>query len=147
MVRETASMVSIVACCHGAKLCAHAARDFRSQHIPLFARTSLVFYIFSDLFDFIKILTDISLLSEMWNLSWKKWPKSFISFQKKCFNFFNWCEARLCLAVSGYVSKIEIESLLHFLSYFTQKREQLIDIWISNFASEHYKLFFLGIKW
>jgi len=25
-------MFSIVACCHGAKLCAHAARDFRSQH-------------------------------------------------------------------------------------------------------------------
>jgi len=24
-------MVSIVACCHSAKLCAHAARDFRSQ--------------------------------------------------------------------------------------------------------------------
>ena len=24
-------MISIVACCHGAKLCAHAARDFRSQ--------------------------------------------------------------------------------------------------------------------
>jgi len=23
---------SIVACCHSAKLCAHAARDFRSQH-------------------------------------------------------------------------------------------------------------------
>jgi len=25
-------MISIVACCHGAKLCAHVARDFRSQH-------------------------------------------------------------------------------------------------------------------
>ena len=25
-------VISIVACCHGAKLCAHAARDFRSQH-------------------------------------------------------------------------------------------------------------------
>jgi len=25
-------MISIVACCHGAKLCAHAARDFRSHH-------------------------------------------------------------------------------------------------------------------
>jgi len=24
-------MIFIVACCHGAKLCAHAARDFRSQ--------------------------------------------------------------------------------------------------------------------
>jgi len=24
-------MISIVACCHGAKFCAHAARDFRSQ--------------------------------------------------------------------------------------------------------------------
>ena len=24
-------MISIVACCHGAKLCVHAARDFRSQ--------------------------------------------------------------------------------------------------------------------
>jgi len=24
-------MISIVACCYGAKLCAHAARDFRSQ--------------------------------------------------------------------------------------------------------------------
>jgi len=24
-------MISIVACCHSAKLCAHAARDFRSQ--------------------------------------------------------------------------------------------------------------------
>jgi len=26
-------MISIVACCHGAKLCAHAARDFRSQQL------------------------------------------------------------------------------------------------------------------
>jgi len=25
-------MISIVACCHGAKHCAYAARDFRSQH-------------------------------------------------------------------------------------------------------------------
>ena len=25
-------MISIVACCHGAQLCTHAARDFRSQH-------------------------------------------------------------------------------------------------------------------
>jgi len=25
-------MISIVACCRGAKLCAQAARDFRSQH-------------------------------------------------------------------------------------------------------------------
>ena len=25
-------VISIVACCHGAKLCAHAAWDFRSQH-------------------------------------------------------------------------------------------------------------------
>jgi len=25
-------MISIVACCHGAKLCPHAARDFQSQH-------------------------------------------------------------------------------------------------------------------
>ena len=32
IVREIASMISIVACCHGAKLCAHAARDFRLQH-------------------------------------------------------------------------------------------------------------------
>jgi len=24
-------MISVVACCHGAKLCAHAAPDFRSQ--------------------------------------------------------------------------------------------------------------------
>jgi len=24
-------MISIVTCCHGAKLCAHAAQDFRSQ--------------------------------------------------------------------------------------------------------------------
>jgi len=31
IVREIVSMTSIVACCHGAKLCAHAARDFRSQ--------------------------------------------------------------------------------------------------------------------
>ena len=27
-------MISIVACCHGAKLCAYAALDFRSQHYP-----------------------------------------------------------------------------------------------------------------
>ena len=27
----TTRVISIVACCHGAKLCAHAARDFRSQ--------------------------------------------------------------------------------------------------------------------
>jgi len=25
-------MISIAACCHGAKLCAYAAQDFRSQH-------------------------------------------------------------------------------------------------------------------
>jgi len=31
IVREIASMISIVAYCHGAKLCSHAARDFRSQ--------------------------------------------------------------------------------------------------------------------
>ena len=31
IVREIASMISIVACCHGAKLCAYAARDFRSH--------------------------------------------------------------------------------------------------------------------
>ena len=31
IVREIASMISIVACCHGAKLCAHVTRDFRSQ--------------------------------------------------------------------------------------------------------------------
>ena len=30
--REIASMISVVACCHGAKLCTHAARDFRLQH-------------------------------------------------------------------------------------------------------------------
>jgi len=28
-------MISIVACCHGAKLCAHAARDFRSHQYLL----------------------------------------------------------------------------------------------------------------
>jgi len=27
-------VVSVVACCHGAKLCARAARDFRSQQYP-----------------------------------------------------------------------------------------------------------------
>jgi len=26
-------MISVVACCHGAKLCAHAAQDIRSQHM------------------------------------------------------------------------------------------------------------------
>jgi len=26
---------SIVACCHSAKLCAYAARDFRSQQYPI----------------------------------------------------------------------------------------------------------------
>jgi len=31
IVREIASMISIVACCHGAKFCAHAAWDLRSQ--------------------------------------------------------------------------------------------------------------------
>ena len=36
IVREIASMISIVACCHGAKLCAHAARDFRSQQNHVF---------------------------------------------------------------------------------------------------------------
>jgi len=28
-------MISIVACCHSAKLCVHAARDFRSQQFQL----------------------------------------------------------------------------------------------------------------
>jgi len=31
-------MISIVACCHGAKLCAHAAQYFRSQQLILFHR-------------------------------------------------------------------------------------------------------------
>ena len=31
IVREIGSMVSIVVCCHGANLCAHAARDFQSK--------------------------------------------------------------------------------------------------------------------
>jgi len=31
IVREIASMISIVACCHSAKLCAHAPRDLRSR--------------------------------------------------------------------------------------------------------------------
>jgi len=31
-------MLSIVACCHGAKLCAHAAQDFRSQQIGAVTR-------------------------------------------------------------------------------------------------------------
>jgi len=31
IVREIASMISIVACCHDAKLCAHTACDFRLQ--------------------------------------------------------------------------------------------------------------------
>ena len=31
-------MISIVACCHGAKLCLHAARDFRSQQIGAVTR-------------------------------------------------------------------------------------------------------------
>jgi len=35
IVREIASMISIVACYHSAKLCAHAPRDFRSQHTKL----------------------------------------------------------------------------------------------------------------
>jgi len=30
-------MISIVACCHSAKLCAHAARDFRSQQYSKFS--------------------------------------------------------------------------------------------------------------
>jgi len=32
VVREIASMISIVACCHCAKLCGHAAQIFQSQH-------------------------------------------------------------------------------------------------------------------
>ena len=31
-------MISVVACCHGAKFCAHAARDFRSQQIGAVTR-------------------------------------------------------------------------------------------------------------
>ena len=31
IVREIASMISIVACCHGEKLCSLATRNFRSQ--------------------------------------------------------------------------------------------------------------------
>jgi len=31
IVRDIVTMNSIVACCHGVKLCAHAAWDFRSQ--------------------------------------------------------------------------------------------------------------------
>ena len=32
VIERSRQVISIVACCHGAKLCAHAARDFRSQH-------------------------------------------------------------------------------------------------------------------
>ena len=32
-------MISIVACCHSAKLCAHAALAFRSQQYPDFIHT------------------------------------------------------------------------------------------------------------
>jgi len=32
------SLLLLAACCHGAKLCAHAARDFRSQHYCLFRK-------------------------------------------------------------------------------------------------------------
>jgi len=34
-------MISIVACCHGAKLCPHVAWDFRSQHNQGFHATAL----------------------------------------------------------------------------------------------------------
>ena len=33
IVEWSRRVISIVACCHGAKLCALAARDFRSQHL------------------------------------------------------------------------------------------------------------------
>jgi len=29
-------VISIVACCHSAKLCAHTTRDFQSQHLELY---------------------------------------------------------------------------------------------------------------
>ena len=51
MLREQATIewsrrvISIVACCHGAKLCAYAARDFRLQHCspdPVQSKSSLM---------------------------------------------------------------------------------------------------------
>jgi len=32
MLKEIVSMISVVACCHSAKLCAHAAPDFLSYY-------------------------------------------------------------------------------------------------------------------
>jgi len=32
IIEYSRQVISIVACCHGAKLCAYVARDFRSQH-------------------------------------------------------------------------------------------------------------------
>jgi len=43
MVREIASMISFIACCHSAKLCAHAARDFRSQQRSEFFKPNRTF--------------------------------------------------------------------------------------------------------
>jgi len=37
-------MISIVACCHDAKLCAYAARDFRSQQYHPYAGNCLLLY-------------------------------------------------------------------------------------------------------
>jgi len=45
-------MISIVACCHGAKLYAHATRDFRSQHnhLALFWTISTFMLYYDNLF-------------------------------------------------------------------------------------------------
>ena len=46
IIREIASVISIVACCHGAKLCAHAAHDFQLQQSVL-SPIDGEFYVFS----------------------------------------------------------------------------------------------------
>ena len=59
-------VISIAACCHGAKLCANAARDFRSQHnYP----TGWVNYSSSVLVDSTQQLQALALQQAVWGIS------------------------------------------------------------------------------
>jgi len=41
IIEWSSQVISILACCHGAKLCAYAARDFRSQQYEMLQQTSV----------------------------------------------------------------------------------------------------------
>ena len=71
-------VISIVACCRGAKLCAHAAQDFRSQHCHHVVDRS-PWYLFSTVFsswwkDYVcSSIIASKFLGKQFTWLWKKW--------------------------------------------------------------------------